>query len=73
MKTAVTTQETPKSKRLSSLIWIFILWGGVRACFDMDGISWTRAFWVTARLWGAIPECRNKNGDKYGCARMALA
>ena len=55
MKTAVTTQENPKSKRLNSLIWIFILWGGVRACAEMDGISWTRGFWVAASLWGAIP------------------
>jgi hypothetical protein len=49
------TQEQPKSKRLSSLIWILVLWGGVRACSEMDGISWERAFWVAASSWGAIP------------------
>ena len=54
-QTEVAIKDQPKSKRLSSLIWIFILWGGVRACSEMDGISWTRAFWVTASLWGAIP------------------
>lgn len=55
IKTATTTQDLPKSKRLSSLIWILVLWGGVRGCAGMDGISWERAFWVTASLWGAIP------------------
>jgi hypothetical protein len=49
------TQHEPKSKRLSSLIWIFVLWGGVRACSEMDGISWERAFWVEASFWGSIP------------------
>jgi hypothetical protein len=51
----VTTREPPKSKRLSSLIWILVLWGGVRGCAEMDGISWERAFWSIASLWGAIP------------------
>ena len=55
IKTETTTQELPKSKRLSSLIWILVLWGFVRLIAGMDGISWTRAFWVTASLWGAIP------------------
>ncbi|WP_408593500.1 hypothetical protein [Limnohabitans sp.] len=44
MKTAGTTQENPKSKRLSSLIWILVLWAFVRLLAGMDGISWTRAF-----------------------------
>jgi len=50
-----TTQQQPKSKRLSSLIWIFVLWGGVRACSEMDGISWERAFWSAASFLGSIP------------------
>lgn len=48
-------KEKPKSKRLSSLIWMLVLWLGVRGCSEMDGISWKRAFWVAASLWGAIP------------------
>ena len=54
-QTEVAIKEQPKSKRLSSLIWIFILWGGVRACSEMHGVSWTRAFWIEASSWGAIP------------------
>ena len=54
-KPEATTENLPRPKRLSSLIWILVLWGGVRSCAEMDGISWTRAFWVTASLWGAIP------------------
>ncbi len=44
IKTVMTTQEMPKSKRLSSMIWILVLWGFVRLIAEMDGISWTRAF-----------------------------
>ena len=40
----VVTKEPPKSKRLSSFVWIFVLWGFVRLIAGMDGISWTRAF-----------------------------
>lgn len=48
-------KEEPKSKRLSSLVWILVLWGGARGCSEMDGISWTRVFWIEASSWGAIP------------------
>ncbi len=51
----VVTEKLPKSKRLSSFIWILVLWGGVRLIAGMDGISWTRAFWVPIGLVGAIP------------------
>ena len=51
----VVVKEQLKSKRLSSLIWIFVLWGFVRLIAGMDGISWTRAFWITAHLLGALP------------------
>ncbi len=40
----VVIKEQPKSKRLSSLIWILVLWAFVRLLAGMDGISWTRAF-----------------------------
>lgn len=40
----VVTKEPSKSKRLSSFIWILVLWGFVRLIAGMDGISWTRAF-----------------------------
>jgi hypothetical protein len=51
----VVTKELPKSKRLSSFIWILMLWGFVRLIAGMDGISWTRSLWVPIALVGAIP------------------
>jgi len=50
-----TTQQQPKSKRLSSLIWIFVLWGGVRLFSELHPISWTQVFWHTATSFGLIP------------------
>lgn len=53
--TETTTQAQPKSKRLSSLIWILVLWVFVYLISGLDGISWKRAFWVPIELIGAIP------------------
>jgi hypothetical protein len=55
IKTDMAIQEPHKSKRLSSFIWILVLWGFVRLIAGMDGISWTRVFWITAHLLGALP------------------
>lgn len=59
MNTKTTTQEKRKthhkSKRLSSLIWLLILWGGVRGCSEMDGVSWKRAFDGVALMIGLWP------------------
>lgn len=55
INTETAKQEQPKSKRLSSLIWILVLWGGVRACSEMDGISWKRAFDGIALMTGLWP------------------
>ena len=48
-------KEKPKSKRLSSLIWMLVLWLGVRGCSEMDGISWERAFDRVALMFGLWP------------------
>lgn len=50
-----TVQPQPKSKRLSSLIWIGVLWGLVRLVAGMDGISWTRAFDTVGTMLGLWP------------------
>lgn len=39
-----TVSQQSRSKRLSSFIWILVLWVFVRLIAGMDGISWTRAF-----------------------------
>ena len=44
IKTDITTQEPLKSKRLSSFIWILVLWVFVYLISGLDGISWKRAF-----------------------------
>jgi hypothetical protein len=49
------TQEQPKSKRLSSLIWILVMWGFVRLISEMDGISWERAFPSMSMIFGLYP------------------
>jgi hypothetical protein len=49
------TQEQPKSKRLSSLVWILVLWGFVRLVSEMDGISWERAFPDASIIFGLYP------------------
>jgi hypothetical protein len=50
-----TAKKPPKSKRLSSLIWILVLWGGVRSCAEMDGVSWERAFPSGIVIFGLWP------------------
>lgn len=50
-----TQKEKTNSKRLSSLIWLLVLWGGVRACSEMDGISWKRAFPSGVVIFGLWP------------------
>lgn len=55
IKTDITTQEPHQSKRLSSFIWILVLWGFVRLIAGMDGISWTRAFNGISMWFGLWP------------------
>jgi hypothetical protein len=55
IKTGMANQEPHKSKRLSSFIWILVLWLVIYLISGMDGISWKRAFWIEASSWGAIP------------------
>lgn len=52
---AVEQQRKPKSKRLSSFIWILVLWGFVRLIAEMDGISWRRAWDGLAMDFGLYP------------------
>lgn len=46
---------TPKSKRLSSFIWILVMWGLVRLVSEMDGLSWKRAFDGVSVMLGLWP------------------
>lgn len=55
IKTDITTQEPPKSKRLSSFIWILVLWGSVRLISELDHISWKRSFSTDAVIFGLWP------------------
>ena len=52
---AVEPQRKPKSKRLSSFIWILVLWCFVRLIAEMDGISWRRAFPTGIIVFGLWP------------------
>jgi FtsH-binding integral membrane protein len=52
-KEAIETQ--PKSKRLSSLIWIVVLWAGVRLFSELHPIYWTHLFLYTAIGLGVFP------------------
>jgi hypothetical protein len=67
------TQEQPKSKRLSSLIWILLLWGGVRLFSELHPIYWTHLFFYSAIGLGLPPATisfllsmctKNKNTEK---------
>lgn len=49
------TETQPKSKRLSSLIWIVFLWGGVRLFSELHPIYWTHLFIYTAIGLGVFP------------------
>jgi hypothetical protein len=55
IKTEMTTQELPKSKRLSSMIWILVLWGFVRLISEMGGTGWEKAFDGMAHVLGLWP------------------
>lgn len=44
-----------KSKRLSSLVWILVMWALVRMISEMDGISWKRAFDGVSVMLGLWP------------------
>lgn len=44
-----------KSKRLSSLIWILVMWALVRLISEMDGLSWKRAFDGVSVMLGLWP------------------
>jgi hypothetical protein len=49
------TEMQPKSKRLSSSIWILVLWGFVRLISELDHISWERSFSTDAVIFGLWP------------------
>jgi hypothetical protein len=50
-----TTEKPPRSKRLSSFIWILVLWGGVRLFSELHPISWKSIFCHTATSFGLVP------------------
>lgn len=54
-KSPSATVKPEKSKWLSSLVWIVVLWLFVRLIAEMDGISWKRAFWSISVSFGALP------------------
>lgn len=49
------TKEKPKSKRLSSLIWILVLWGALRLYSELHPIHWTYLFLYSAIGLGLFP------------------
>ncbi len=49
------TETQPNSKRLSSLIWIVVLWAGVRLFSELHPIYWTHLFLYTAIGLGVFP------------------
>ncbi len=51
----VVTEKPPKSKRLSSFIWILVLWVIVRLISELDHISWRRSFSTDAVIFGLWP------------------
>ena len=53
--TETTAQAQPKSKRLSSFVWILVLWGGVRLIAGMSGTGWEKAFDGIANVLGLWP------------------
>lgn len=54
-QTPLSDAKPEKSKWLSSLVWIVVLWLFVRLIAEMGGISWTRAYWSIALNFGALP------------------
>lgn len=54
-KSEETAARPQKSKRLSSLVWIAVLWGFVRLIAEMDGISWTWGFENVVYMFGVLP------------------
>jgi hypothetical protein len=55
INTETTAKEQPKSKRLSSFIWIFGLWGFIRLISELDHISWKRSFPTDVVIFGLWP------------------
>jgi di/tricarboxylate transporter len=59
MNAETSTQEVaktpPKSKRLSSLIWIVVLWVGVRLFSELHPIYWTHMFFGVVIDSGLVP------------------
>jgi cellulose synthase/poly-beta-1,6-N-acetylglucosamine synthase-like glycosyltransferase len=49
------TEEQPKSKRLSSLVWILVLWGGARLLSELSGTGWEKMFGSVLHLFGILP------------------
>ncbi len=55
IKTGMANQEPHKSKRLSSFIWILVLWGTVRLFSELHPIYWTHLFFGVVVDSGLIP------------------
>ncbi len=55
IKTDMPKQDLRKSKRLSSFVWILVLWAFVYLISGLDGISWKRAFAGVALDFGLWP------------------
>jgi hypothetical protein len=62
-----------KSKRLSSFIWILVMWAALRLVAELDHISWERVFWGWAKFLLAYPTaflllsiwCPSRRWEKY--------
>jgi hypothetical protein len=51
----VVTKEQPKSKRLSSLLWILGLWVFVYLVSGLSGTGWLKMFNAVANIFGLWP------------------
>ena len=47
--------QKQKSKRLSSFIWIVVMWAALRLVAELNPISWERGFWRGAFFLLAYP------------------
>ncbi len=54
IKTGMANQEPHKSKRLSSFIWILVLWGGARLLSETSGTGWEKMFEGVVDMFGVM-------------------
>ena len=56
MKKESIEDQPQKSKRLSSLIWILVIWSVARIFSELNGLGWERTFYWGAPIYlGAFP------------------